>query len=368
MAHNISKQFVVALLLLGTATLVLGCAKGQTPPAVTNMIAIQGSGPNGAVEFSFGSDTMCLSPGNEGDHCGENRPPISYPTMDIVLEAFQIDQHEVTNSQYQHCVARGACSEPAVVNALGGGAYEKYYDEDDKRFAEHPVVNITWLQARDYCEFVGKRLPNEYEWEAAARTGLDLKGGDLYPWGKTLEECSDKAVAISGCTADNGFPQRAAHHMADDVILIGTSQELHGMGGNVSEWVQDVYDEDVTCAGSMSDIGCSSAYEDCGGDQGNSFKVCASKSSNEVCDDCTNGTSTCHGMCLESTNPLWVCLPHETPNTDPKSGEAGGPRAFRGGNYATQDRCEARPTHRLDRQMNQSEYKPFVGFRCAKDL
>jgi formylglycine-generating enzyme required for sulfatase activity len=105
---------------------------------------------------------------------------------------------------------------------------------------DHPVVNVTFGDARAYCAWAGVRLPSEAEWELAAR-GLD---GHLYPWGD--EEPNDLGpndLCVTWSHPIWGSDGRAttAPVGADvpDVSPFGVRQP----GGNVGEWVADAYEE-----------------------------------------------------------------------------------------------------------------------------
>ena len=90
-----------------------------------------------------------------------------------------MDEVEVTNNAYRACVAARGCDLPDA----GSGSYSRdtYYQLPE--FNNYPVVYVSWLDARSYCTWAGKRLPTEAEWEKGAR-GED---GRLFPWGNTFD-------------------------------------------------------------------------------------------------------------------------------------------------------------------------------------
>jgi len=99
--------------------------------------------------------------------------------------AFWIERHKVTNADFA-----------AFLNAQGPRSTDGHrrFDEDDEDarihrrdsrgvadagFEHHPVVEVSWFGARDYCAWRGRRLSSEAEWDKAAR-GDDRR---IYPWG-----------------------------------------------------------------------------------------------------------------------------------------------------------------------------------------
>ena len=111
-----------------------------------------------AGEFLMGS------PPGEGEDS-------EHPQHTVYVSEFSIDKTEVTNAQYRKCVQAGTCREPTTCDWA-----EPTYSDSSK--ADHPMVCVSWQDAKAYCEWAGKRLPTEAEWEKAVR-GTD---GRKYPW------------------------------------------------------------------------------------------------------------------------------------------------------------------------------------------
>lgn len=140
------------------------------------------------------------------------------PQHTVYIDAFWIDQTEVTNAQYRSCVEAGACAAP------------KYIPDHDQNAPNLPVVGVSRDDAWDYAAWAGGRLPTEAEWEKAAR-GTD---GRIYPWGDALPDCS--LANVSGCLDGpdivGSYPAGASPYGALDMV------------GNVGEWVSDFFAAD----------------------------------------------------------------------------------------------------------------------------
>jgi formylglycine-generating enzyme required for sulfatase activity len=145
------------------------------------------------------------------------------PQHTAYLDAFWIDQTEVTNAQFRKCVEAGRCQAPTTCD-WG----EPTYNDGSK--ADHPVVCVDWNQANAYCQWAGARLPTEAEWEKAAR-GED---GRTYPWGDSTPACNK--AQYHGCDG---------HSVPVGSTVAGASPYgALGMAGNVWEWVADWYNSD----------------------------------------------------------------------------------------------------------------------------
>ncbi|MDE3089110.1 MAG: SUMF1/EgtB/PvdO family nonheme iron enzyme, partial [Chloroflexota bacterium] len=146
---------------------------------------------------------------------GSNDYDWEKPPHTVYLDGFWIDKYEVTNALYKKCVDSGTCK----VADMGE------YDPSGK--PNRPVVQVTWYDANTFCQWAGKRLPTEAEWEKAAR-GTDAR---TWPWGNDWNPSKlNSWDAGPHTTTDVGtYPQGASPYGALD------------MAGNVWEWVADWY-------------------------------------------------------------------------------------------------------------------------------
>jgi serine/threonine-protein kinase len=170
------------------------------------------------------SDGMAMMYVPEGDFLmGSNTYDDEKPIHPVTLDAYWMDQTEITNKMYALCVQDGGCQAPVRT-----GAYwvNDYYG--NSQYGDYPVVNVDWNMADAYCGWAGARLPTEAEWEKAAR-GTDSR---TYPWGEGID-CSRANFDVS-C----GF-----HTTEVGTYTTGKSPfGLFDMAGNVWEWVMDWYD------------------------------------------------------------------------------------------------------------------------------
>jgi len=156
--------------------------------------------------------------GGVDPRAAENEKPIHQVSM----PGFWIDKVEVTNGMYALCANAGACRLPQEFRS---DSRDKYYG--DAQFADYPVVYVTWLQAKTYCEWAGRRLPTEAEWERAAR-GDDTR---VYPWGDQIPDAS--RANFSSLVGDTASVGNSPAGISPFGVL--------DMSGNVAEWTQDIY-------------------------------------------------------------------------------------------------------------------------------
>jgi formylglycine-generating enzyme required for sulfatase activity len=162
----------------------------------------------------------------------DNGPAEEAPLHRVYVRDFWIERHKVTNAEFAEFLNATGLRPPGA---------ERRYDEDDADarihrragrwladpgFEGHPVVEVSWFGARDYCAWKGRRLPTEAEWEKAAR-GDDKR---LFPWG-SAPPAPHLAVfgrAYNATEPAASRPAGASPHRVEDLL------------GNLREWTSTV--------------------------------------------------------------------------------------------------------------------------------
>ena len=194
------QRFVVVLLVM---VVWVGCGEDE-PDKVKNVKAVE-------VDIHQG---MVLIPGGA----------ITVDDEMVNVNAFYMDKYEVTVGQFKEFVKR-ADYEYDLWNEVA-----EYSPTDS-----HPMIELSWYDAKAYAWWADKRLPTEAEWEYAARGGLVDK---RFPWG------DDQSVARDYANyAGTGGKDQWGVQTAPVGSLEPNGYDLFDMAGNASEWCQDWYDE-----------------------------------------------------------------------------------------------------------------------------
>lgn len=189
----------------------------------------EGQGPGMSVpmyyeESRIGGEPneMILIPAGSFIRGTDYRLPDEGPRHQVTLPAYWMDKYEVTNLQYKQFIDATGRRSPSHFRNRTFPAGK----------ADHPVTHVSWHDAQAYCEWAGKRLPDDKEWEKAAR-GTD---GRTFPWGS--EFSIDKA---------NTPVRWAAMYLQGDTTPVGAFEGgkspygLYDMTGNVWEWTASWY-------------------------------------------------------------------------------------------------------------------------------
>jgi formylglycine-generating enzyme required for sulfatase activity/serine/threonine protein kinase len=141
------------------------------------------------------------------------------PLHAVTFPTFELQTAEVTAGEYEQCVRAKKCTPAGIGDDCNAG--------DPKR-ATHPINCVSYAQAKTYCEWLGRRLPSEDEWEFAA-SGKEKRS---YPWGSEPPSgrvCSGRCAKRQATCEVGTFPNG------------DTPEGLHDMGGNVAEWTSSPY-------------------------------------------------------------------------------------------------------------------------------
>jgi len=115
-------------------------------------------------------------------------------------------------------------------------------------YDNHPMTNVSWFGAWDYCGYNNYRLPTELEWEKAARGSSDSRP---FPWGEEIARNNANYYASRDPFEDmSSFGSRTSPvgfyngQVYDGYQTIDSASPygLYDMSGNVWQWTGDIYE------------------------------------------------------------------------------------------------------------------------------
>ena len=161
------------------------------------------------------------------------------PVHKVHLSAYYISKHEVTNAQYYEFWSslkegKGENLQTQIEHTPESFSHLPHigsWPERVTKFPNHPVVGVSWYDAKAYAEWKGMRLPTEAEWEKAARGYTNR----IWPWGNSMlpnANTSEKNDGFENSIAPVGsYPKGKSFYGVMD------------MAGNVWEWTSDWYSD-----------------------------------------------------------------------------------------------------------------------------
>lgn len=220
--------FLIAVLVMCSLP-IMGILKGPPLPVEEpDPLFSPAPRPSASTQqfIDTSEDTMVEIPAGEFILGSNNGGYNEKPQHVSILDTYWIDRYEVTYQQYMEFVE-------TVGHRLPGPPSRYARKLEALRGPNQPVTYVSWRDAVAYCEWKGKRLPTEREWEKAIR-GSD---GWTWPWGEGRE----------------GFPanfdgEADGFEVTAPVGTFSKDRSMYGVydgAGNVMEWVDDWYVEDT---------------------------------------------------------------------------------------------------------------------------
>ncbi len=181
------------------------------------------------------NNEMILIPSGTFTMGSDNRAPDEKPAHKVYLKSYYISKYEVTNAEYyEFWMSLQNKKDAAARHTPENFSHDPHIGTWPDRATEHPnhpVVGVSWHDAKAYAEWKEMRLPTEAEWEKAARGYTDR----IFPWGNALE-----LYANTG-EKNDGYENRLS-----PVGKYPKGKSFFGvmdMAGNVCEWTADWYSD-----------------------------------------------------------------------------------------------------------------------------
>lgn len=238
-----------------TLTLTTSNTPTHTPTATATASAtLTPTLSPGSVRMSPGDEALqSYLPGGNFKMGSENGFSDERPLHPVYLDPFWIDQTEVTNEMFARFIEETGY---ITLAESAGSSWVSTADRGVSKLTgadwlhpngrsggpmtgmgDHPVVQVSWQDAEAYCQWAGKRLPTEAEWEFAARGGL-LNA--RFPWGDANPVCQVASESGANFTDENlcdpGGTDSVGSYPPNGYGLLD-------MAGNAWEWVSDWYGE-----------------------------------------------------------------------------------------------------------------------------
>ena len=211
------KRLVIVLLMI---VVLVGCGEDEPDRVKPKEVEVVDEGPE--IIWETDGAVMRLIPAGSFEMGANDGDVDEKPIHSVELDAFYMDVNEVTVGQFKQFV------EDSKYPYWRWNSVFKYSPTDF-----YPMVFISWDDATAYCEWAGKRLPTEAEWEYAARGGLI---GKRYPWG---DEITHDDANYRGKAGDKDNWE----YCAPVGSFYANGYGLYDTIGNVDEWCADWYGE-----------------------------------------------------------------------------------------------------------------------------